>query len=96
MEVPSGATSFFGDGLLNWDMSRVTDLRRTFSLCTSFTGNGLVNWDVSGVTSLYETLCDLVHGRWIVKLGYIECDEFVRIQRYDLVHENGVSNWYVG
>ena len=75
----SGATSFTGDGLSNWDTSSVTTLHSTFYGATSFTGDGLSNWDTSSVTNLYWNIlrCDLVHGRWIVKLGYVECDEFV-------------------
>ena len=44
---------------------------------TSFTGDGLSNWDTSRVTTLSINIlrCDLVHGRWSVKLGYVECDD---------------------
>ena len=45
-----GATSFTGDGLSNWDTSRVTDLSQTFYGATSFTGDALSNWDTSSVT----------------------------------------------
>ena len=61
----------------NWDTSRVTSLYETFIGATSFTGDGVSNWDTSRVTSLESRnilRCDLVHGRWIVKLGYVECE----------------------
>ena len=61
----------------NWDTSSVTTLNATFYGATSFTGDGVSNWDTSSVTILLNILrCDLVHGRWSVKLGYVECDEF--------------------
>ena len=73
----NGATSFTGDGLSNWNVSRVTDLLnehvRTFSrTATSFTRRwivklGYVEGDEFGIYIL--PVCDLVHGRWIVKLG---------------------------
>jgi len=50
-----GATSFTGDGVSNWDTSRVTSLSGTFYGATSFTGDGVSNWDTSRVTSLSYT-----------------------------------------
>ena len=48
-----GATSFTGDGVSNWDTSRVTSLYQEHSHgATSFTGDGLSNWDTSKVTTL--------------------------------------------
>ena len=84
-----GATSFTGDGVSNWDTSRVTTLSSTFEGATSFTGDGVSNWDTSSVTRfvLHILRCDLVHGRRIVKLGYVECDDVRKnILRCDLVH----------
>ena len=56
------------------------------------------NWDTSSVTDFAWNIlrCDLVHGRWIVKLGYVECDDFVwNILRCDLVHGRFVKLGYV-
>ena len=68
----------------------------TFYGATSFTGDGLSNWDTSRVTSLESNIlrCDLVHGRWIVKLGYVECDEFGgTFSGATSFTGDGVSNW---
>ena len=38
--------------------------------------------------------CDLVHGRQCVKLGYVECDEYVQTFYFaDSFTGDGVSNW---
>ena len=50
-----GATLFTGDGVSNWDTSRVSDLSFTFQWVTSFTGDGVSTWDTSSVTSLRST-----------------------------------------
>ena len=64
----------------------------TFGGATSFTGD-LSNWDTSSVT--IRSRCDLVHGRWIVKLGYVECDDFVLETFYGATSftGDGLSNW---
>ena len=47
------------------------------------------------MTGLYRTfLCDLVHGRWSVKLGYVEGDDFVlTFAGATSFTGDGVSNW---
>ena len=56
------------------------------------------NWDTSRVTSLRRTFfwCDLVHGRWSVKLGYVECDDLLFKETFSgstSFTGEGLSDW---
>ena len=51
----SGATSFTGHGVSNWNTISVTELDSTFQGATSFTGVGISSWNTERVTVLRNT-----------------------------------------
>ena len=69
---------------------------RRWRLCTSHSTlrphshSDLSNWDTSRVTNLVGTFCgcEVIHGRWFVKLEYVEGD---KIFTFDLPRSRGDS-----